>query len=144
MPNTTAETIIHSIEAIHRTGLRFDEVNNNKIVVTMPLAGNDNHNGIMYAGSLFSLAECAAGVLLMNRFDAAVIAPICANVNIRFRRPANSDVRLSLNISDDEFCRLEEEVLEKGKACINFEENLIDSHGEVVSIADVNYVLMKI
>ncbi len=144
MSETDAEKIIHGIEAIHRTGLRFDQVDRNQIVATMPLAGNSNHNGIMYAGSLFSLAECAAGVLFMNRFDATVLAPICANVNIRFRRPASSDVSLTLGISDDQFEKLEKDVLENGKASISFEEDLLDDQGEIVSIADVKYVLMKI
>ncbi len=144
MSDTHAEKTIHGIEAIRRTGLRFDQVDRNEIAATMPLAGNDNHNGIMYAGSLFSLAECAAGVLFMNRFDSAAIAPICANVNIRFRRPASSDVSLTLGISDEQFEQLEKDVLENGKASISFEENLLDSQGEVVSIADVKYVLMKI
>lgn len=135
---------INSIEAIARTGLSFDTVKSNTITARMPLGANANHNGIMYAGSLFSLAECAAGVLFMNRYEPKAIAPICAGVNIRFRRPATSDVTVSINISDEEFDRLEKEALEKGKAVVEFEENLEDENGEIVSIAEVKYVLMKL
>jgi len=109
----------------------------------MPLQGNANHNGIMYAGSLFSLAEAAPGVLILNRFDPAIIAPICASVNIRFRRPAQSDVSLHLNISDKQFEDLENEVMTKGKASIEFTQELLDTQGDVVSIAEVKYVLLK-
>lgn len=136
--------LVNSIEPIARTGLVFDMVEANKLVVRMPLAGNANHNGILYAGSLFSLAECAAGVLFMNRYDAGVIAPICASVNIRFRRPATSDISLTLSISDKQFTELETQVMENGKAAVEFEEKLEDVDGEVVSIAEVKYVLMKV
>ncbi len=141
--NLGVETI-NSIEPIARTGLSFDSIDANTITARMPLSVNANHNGIMYAGSLFSLAECAAGVLFMNRYEPKAIAPICAGVNIRFRRPATSDVTVSINISDEKFAQLEQEALDKGKAVIEFEENLEDENGEVVSIADVKYVLMKL
>lgn len=136
--------IINDIEPISRTGLTFDKVEGNELVARMPLAGNTNHTGIMYAGSLFALAECAAGALFMNRYGADRIAPICANVNIRFRRPAASDVTLTMAISDEQFASLEQQVLENGKASVEFEEELKDSNGEVVSIAQVKYVLLKI
>jgi len=136
--------IIKDIEPISRTGLAFDKVEGNELVVRMPLAGNTNHTGIMYAGSLFALAECAAGALFMNRYGTDRIAPICAGVNIRFRRPAASDVILTMAISDEQFASLEQQVLENGKATVEFEEELKDSSGEVVSIAQVKYVLLKI
>ncbi|GAA5317315.1 MAG: YiiD C-terminal domain-containing protein [Candidatus Pelagadaptatus aseana] len=137
-------SIINGIDAISRTGLSFDSVAANSLTARMPLAGNSNHTGIMYAGSLFALAECAAGVLFMNRYDANVIAPICASVNIRFRRPAGSDITLTMNISDEQFEQLQNDVLANGKAAVEFEEKLQDSNGEVVAIADVKYVLLKV
>lgn len=136
--------IVLAIGAIARTGLVFDHVSTNEVVLRMPLAGNANHNGILYAGSLFSLAECAAGALFLSRYGDDVIGPVCSSVNIRFRRPATSDVSLKLVISDVEFDDLESQVMEEGKAVVKFEETLEDTHGEVVSIAEVTYVLLKI
>ncbi len=141
---TRSVEIINSIEAISRTGLKFESVEANDLIAKMPLKGNGNHNGIMYAGSLFALAECAPGVLFMNRFDPEVIAPICASVNIRFRRPASSDVSLALSISDEQFTQLEADVMDVGKAAVEFEEKLQDDQGEVVAIAEVKYVLLKV
>lgn len=138
-----SEEIILSVEAVSRTGLAFDKVGPNQASIRMPLQGNANHNGIMYAGSLFSLAEAAPGVLILNRFDPAIIAPICASVNIRFRRPAQSDVSLHINISDKQFEDLKNEVMTKDKASIDFTQELLDTQGEVVSIAEVKYVLLK-
>jgi hypothetical protein len=42
------------------------------------------------------------GTIKLNRPGDHVIAPICASINIRFRRPAKSDANLTLTISDDE------------------------------------------
>ena len=136
--------IVLAIKAIARTGLVFDHVSTNEVVLRMPLEGNANHNGILYAGSLFSLAECAAGALFLNRYGDDVIRPVCSSVNIRFRRPATSDVSLKLVISDAEFDDLESQVIDEGKAIVKFEEALEDTNGEIVSIAEVNYVLLKI
>jgi len=136
--------IINDIEPISRTGLAFDKVETNELVARMPLADNANHTGIMYAGSLFALAECAAGTLFLNRYGDDSIVPICASVNIRFRRPATTDITLSITISDEQFVSLERKALENGKAVIEFEEKLMDANGEVVSIADVKYVLLKV
>jgi acyl-coenzyme A thioesterase PaaI-like protein len=143
-PGNQGIRIIQNIEPIIRTGLVFEAVEPNKLVGRMPLAGNSNHTGIMYAGSLFALAECMAGVLFINRFGTEKIAPICANIDIRFRRPASSDVTLTMVIEDDEFERLEHQVMEQGKASVTYEEHLVDANGEVVSIADVKFVLLKI
>lgn len=138
------ESIVLAIEAIARTGMIFEQISMNELVLRMPLAGNDNHNGILYAGSLFSLAECAAGVLFLNRYDEEAISPVCSNVSIRFRRPALTDVRLKLAISDTQFDELESQALDEGKGVVTFEERLEDTNGEVVSIAEVTYVLLKI
>ena len=124
--------LVNSIEAIARTGLTFVEVEANRLSVSMPLEGNANHAGILYAGSLFTLAECAAGVLFLNHYDSSRIAPICAGMDIRFRRPATSDVSLTLTISDEQFNDLEAQVLQNSKATVEFEEQLIDADGEVV------------
>ena len=91
---------VNSIEPITRTGLTFDKVEPNRLVASMPFAANANHAGILYAGSLFTLAEVAAGVLFMNRYDSSVIAPICAGMDIRFRRPATGTPVAASNTRD--------------------------------------------
>ncbi len=136
--------VVQGIDAIARTGLSFDKVGPNELVARMPLQGNANHAGILYAGSLFSLAECAAGVLFLNRFGDREVVPICGGVNIRFRRPATSDITLTLSISDEEFEGLHARALAEGKAAIEFEEKLVDTNDEIVSIAKVSYVLLKV
>ena len=113
-------------------------------MLRLPLERNGNHNGIVSANSLFPLAECAAVALFLNRYGDDVIAPICASINIRCRRAAKSDLSLTLTISDEQFDKLEVQVMAEGKVAVEFEQKLEHANGEVVAIAQVNYVLLKI
>lgn len=143
MKNHCGVDIISAIEPIARTGMVFDTIEPNQLVLRMPLAGNANHTGIMYAGSLFTLAECAAGALFLNRYGDDRIMPICAGVDIRFRAPATNDIKLTISITDEQFSRWESEALNEGKARVEFEEQLVDINGDIVATANVKYVLLK-
>jgi acyl-coenzyme A thioesterase PaaI-like protein len=139
-----AEDLVASTEVVRRIGMSIVEIGPNRVQLRMPLQGNIGGGGVMYAGSLFALVEAAPGLLILNRFDPARFAPTCASVNIRFRRPAKSDVRLHLDISDERFAELEAGVIEKGKASAEFTLDLLDEGDEVVSVAEVKYVLFAL
>jgi hypothetical protein len=61
-------------------------------------------------------------------------------------RPAfgRSEKLICQNLSDEQFTELETKVMQNGKAAVEFEEKLEDADGEVVSVAEVKYVLMKV
>jgi len=141
---TPAEKLVSSAEVVCRTGMTIDRIEPNTVRLRMPLQGNIGGGGVMYAGSLFAPAEAAPGLLILNRFDPTRYAPTCASVNIRFRRPAMSDVTLELTIGDEQFAALDKELEEKGKASVDFNLELIDAHGEVVSIAETRYAIFKL
>jgi acyl-coenzyme A thioesterase PaaI-like protein len=136
--------VINSIKPIARTGMSIQRLDENTVQVRMPISGNENHKGLMYAGSLFSLAESAPGILFLNRYGDGKIAPICSGVDIRFRRPALTDVTISLEIEDEIFDQLHSTTIESGKASAKFESNIVDDDGNVVSTASINYVLLRI
>ena len=100
----------------------------------MPIEGNVNHVGMMYAGSLFTLGEIAGGVIHLVSFDVTRLVPIVKEVQIRFRRPAVTDVTMKVELSAEEASRIQTEALEKGKADYRLELELEDTNGEVVSI----------
>ena len=99
----------------------------------MPLEGNVNHVGMMYAGSLFTLGEIAGGAIHMVSVDTTRLFPIVKEVNIRFRRPAVTDVTMEVELSAEEASRIQAEALEKGKADYVLNLELKDANGEVVS-----------
>ena len=100
----------------------------------MPLEGNVNPVGMMYAGSLFTLGEIAGGAIHVVSFDMTKLFPIVKEIKIRFRRPATTDVTMEVELSAEEASRIQAEALEKGKADYVLNLELEDANGEVVSI----------
>jgi acyl-coenzyme A thioesterase PaaI-like protein len=129
-----AEIAVGAIEAIKRTGIRVVALRDRYAKMLMPLEGNVNHVGMMYAGSLFTLGEIAGGAIHMVSFDVTRLFPIVKEVNIRFRRPAMTDVTMEVEFSAEEAARIEAEALEKGKADYELNLELKDTNGEAVSI----------
>lgn len=130
-----AELLVGGVAAIQRTGISVVALRDRYAKLRMPIAGNVNHVGIMYAGSLFTLGEIAGGAIHLVSFDVTRLVPIVKEVSIRFRRPARSDVTMEVGLSAEEASRIETEALEKGKADFALELALRDEGGEVVSIA---------
>jgi acyl-coenzyme A thioesterase PaaI-like protein len=109
----------------------------------MPLAGNQNHLGSMYAGALFTLAEIPGGALFMTSFDVTRFYPLVKDMQIRFRRPATGDICVEARISSAEIERLQTEAHTLGKADYLLELELTDASGEVVATSRGLYQLRK-
>ena len=129
-----ATSAIESVGAIKRTGIRIVGLRDRYCKLLMPLEGNINHVGMMYAGSLFTLGELPGGVIVMVSFPPGKFVPIVKEVAIRFRRPALTDVTLELEWTKEYADSLEKEAMEKGKADFPLEMGIKDASGEVVSI----------
>ena len=129
-----ANFCITSIEAIHRTGIKVLEMRKRYAKMLMPLEGNVNHIGMMYAGSLFTIGEISGGVIHGASFDISKFVPIVKEVNIRYRRPAMTDVTLEVTITEEEADRIQAEAAKNGKADFPMELEIKDASGEVVSI----------
>ena len=138
-----AEIVGIDIPIISQMGAEILELREAGIKVKMPLAPNINHVGMMYAGSLFTLAEFPAGVVFMKRLDTTKVVPVVAEVSIRYRRPALTDIYADFQFEDEIFARLQAEALEKGKASFNHTQELTDESGEVVAISEARYVIIK-
>jgi hypothetical protein len=122
------------IEGIRRTGLKVLSLRERHVKLLMPFQGNVNHVGTMYAGSLFTIGEVMGGAIFGASFDMGRYYPLVREVNIRFRRPAMSDITLELVLSEEKAAAIRAELEEKGKADFNLELELTDANGEVVSI----------
>jgi acyl-coenzyme A thioesterase PaaI-like protein len=130
------QLIVDAVEGIKRTGIRVLSLRDRYAKMLMPLEGNVNHVGMMYAGSLFTLGEIAGGAIHVVSFDMAKLFPVVKEINIRFRRPAMSDVIMEAELSQEEASRIQAEALEKGKADYALNLELEDAGGEVVAIVD--------
>ncbi len=128
-------------------GVRVVEVAPGRAVAELPPEPNVNHFGVMYAGSLYSVAEMLGGVLALATFDLegelAGFVPLVKESTIRFRRPALGVVRASAELTADEVSRVRRDALESGKGEFVLEATLTDAQGEVVATAVGTYQLRR-
>ena len=135
---------IDSVEGIKRTGIRAVAARDRYAKMLMPLEGNVNHVGMMYAGSLFTLGEIAGGAIHTASVDLTRLYPIVKEVSIRYRRPAMTDVTVEVAMSEEEASRIQAEALENGKADYVLKLELEDADGEVVAIIDGTWQVRRI
>jgi thioesterase domain-containing protein len=129
------------ITFVQRSGLKAEVLEPGYVRLCMPLAGNQNHIGSMYAGALFTLAEIPGGALFLTSFDAQRFYPIIKEMNLRFRRPATGDIRIEARLSVEEIQHLQKQATEQGKAEYLLELQLTDDSGEVVALSRGVYQL---
>lgn len=131
------------IDFVKRSGLKAEVLAPGRVCLRMPLQGNQNHIGSMYAGALFTLAEIPGGALFLTSFDAQRFYPVIKEMNLRFRRPASSDILIEASLSAEEIERIQSEAEREGKAEYLLELQLRDGSGEVVAESRGVYQLRK-
>jgi acyl-coenzyme A thioesterase PaaI-like protein len=126
---------------VEQTGIQAIELKPRFVKLRMPLKGNENHIGTMYAGALFTLAEIPGGALYLTTFDVSRYYPIAKEMNIRFRRPAATDITVTLSISEKKVQDIQKEAAKNGKAEYTLETELKDTAGTVVALGKGVYQL---
>ncbi|MGH8354049.1 MAG: YiiD C-terminal domain-containing protein [Pseudomonas sp.] len=122
-----------SIAFVKRMGLKAEVLEPGFVRLRVPLAGNENHIGSLYAGALFTLAEIPGGALFITSFDGSRFYPLVKEMNLRFRRPATGDIWVEARLSAEEIERLQAEAATNGKAEYLLELELRDASGQVVA-----------
>ena len=121
------------IAFVKRSGLKADVLEPGHVRLRMPLEGNQNHIGTLYAGALFTLAEMPGGALFLTSFDSRRFYPVVKEMNLRFRRPAKGDITVDARLGAEEIARIQREAETNGKADYWLELQLLDTDGEVVA-----------
>lgn len=135
----SAQEQIESIEPLRRTNVEVVEQTPNSIRVRMPLEGNANHFGAMYAGVIFTLAEFPFGALFVNRYPLTRMVPIVGELTIRYLAPVTSDLFVSVEVTDAEWERIESEVAAIGKSKLIRSSELTDESGAAKAVASATY-----
>lgn len=107
----------------------------------MPLAGNGNHFGVVYAGVEFTVAEILGGIIAIASFDAAKYYPLVKKLDIEFTAAARSDLRAEASLGEDELRRVEAEAAENGKADFMLDAVVRDEAGQTVALTRGLYQL---
>lgn len=130
-----------TIPPAHRMGITVVEAGRGHAVASVPMAGNGNHFGVVYAGVQFTVAEMLGGVIALATFDAAKYYPLVKNIEIKFTGMARTDLRAETSLDEDQIARVEAEVAEKGKADFVLDAVVSDDAGQTVSVTHGLYQL---
>ncbi len=130
-----------TIPPVHKMGVRVVEARRGHAVASVPLKGNGNHFGVIYAGVQFTVAEMLGGVIALATFDAAKYYPLVKSVDITFTGMARSDLLAQASLDDGEIARIETEVTNKGKADFILDAVVKDEAGQTVSVTRGLYQL---
>jgi len=129
---------------VKNAGLEVEHLARGEVRCRMPFAGNSNHIGTMYAGALFTLAEIPGGALFLSSFDTARFFPIVKTLQLKFIKPAKSDIWTTAVLGTEEIKRIELDAMVNGKADFELNLELKDSAGVVVALSEGIYQLRRI
>ncbi|HEY0975764.1 MAG TPA: YiiD C-terminal domain-containing protein [Solimonas sp.] len=133
----------NGIPFVKNSGLKVLELRRGYVKCLMPFANNGNHIGTMYAGALFTLAEIPGGAVFLSSFDTSRYFPIVKALDLKFLKPAKSDVTVEISLTEDQIKALEAEAAEKGKAEFPLDGELRDASGTVVATSHGIYQLRR-
>ena len=121
-----------AVPFVARNKFEVLELNKGYIKAKIPLKGNKNHFGGMYAGAIFTVAEVPGGVIAILNFDPKFF-PILKDLKVDFIKVAKSDITVTFNIEDEELARIQEDAEKEGKCDFILEGEVVDSEGELVA-----------
>jgi len=140
-PEMLKQFIERPFAFVERMGLKALELKPHYVKLSIPIAGNENHIGGIYAGALFTLAEIPGGALYLTTFDVSRFYPVIKEMTIRFVAPAKTDVTIEMHLPQKMAIRIEAEAGENGKADYVLEGEVKDASGVVVAVSKGLYQL---
>ncbi len=146
MPSSMEElkTLVETqFDFLRNMGLKVLVLEPHKVKLMLPMKGNENHLGILWAGALFTLAEVPGGILVYSTFDTGKFYPVVKEMNIKFLKPGHMDVTIEMALDKAESDRLEAEAAEKGKADFTLNGEILDANGAVIAATQGFYQLRK-
>ncbi|MFG1791047.1 PaaI family thioesterase [Nocardia altamirensis] len=130
-----------TIPVAHKMGVSAVEVRPGFAATTVPIEGNGNHFGVMYAGVLFTVAEILGGAISIASFDNSAYYPLVKDLHVFFRKPAKTDVRAEASLPAAEIARIADEAAANGKSDFTLRAVVTDADGVVVAETEGLYQL---
>ena len=120
------------IPFIKRNHFQVVELRTGYLKAVVPLRGNKNHIGTMYAGAIFMLAEVPGGVMSLFEYGSGYF-PILKELTIRYLLPVTSDLTVEISLTQAELDAIKQAADEKGKSDFTLKLDLKDEKGVVVA-----------
>jgi hypothetical protein len=133
----------YRVEFVERTGLELLESGRGRARYRMPLAGNENHVGVMYMGAFTVLAEATAAIPGISILDTARFYPIIKDIAVSFHKMAATDVFADFSLDEPVLEALFADLERKGSAGYLAEFPMLDAHGVVVATGKVTVKLLS-
>ena len=137
------ETPKFRVPFVDRTGIQRLEGGGGAVKMRMPLAGNENHVGVLYMGAYTVLAEAVAATPGIGILDPVRFFPIIKDLYVDFKRPARSDVTAEYALEQEALDDLLADLERKGSAGYVAEFPIRDADGTAVCEARVTVKLLS-
>ncbi|MBN2322315.1 MAG: YiiD C-terminal domain-containing protein [Spirochaetes bacterium] len=105
-----------------------------------------NHLGTFHASAQFALAEACSGLSLQNNFPrlAGFVVPVLRRSELKFKNPAQSDIRANARISNEAKEKFELQLEKKGRAVIAVPVEITDKNGAVTMTGTYEWFVQTI
>jgi acyl-coenzyme A thioesterase PaaI-like protein len=133
-----------TIPTAQQMGVHVVEARRGFAAASVPVDGNGNHFGVIYAGVQFTVAEILGGIISLSTFDSAKYFPLVKNLDISFVGMARSELRAEASLDEDTITRIEAEAAERGKSDFTLEATVTDADGKTVATTRGLYQLRAI
>lgn len=137
-----ATDFVHQVvPAVGRLGVMVEAFSPGSVTLRVPIEGNANHMGTMYAGALFALAELPGGLIPLAILDPSKYTPIVTAIEVQFTAAARTDVTLTAKMDPDELRALGQRADTEGRAEFTLELHGEDANGRTVISSVAHYQL---
>ncbi|MEJ6595855.1 DUF4442 domain-containing protein [Parasphingorhabdus sp.] len=143
MSDQSTEKPKYRVEFVERTGLKRLAESRGYAHLLMPLAGNENHVGVLYMGAYTVLAEAVAALPGISLLDVERHFPILQDIYVDFHKSAASDVTAEYRLSEEEMKNLLADLERKGSATYISEFPMHDADGAHVATGRVTVKLLS-
>jgi acyl-coenzyme A thioesterase PaaI-like protein len=133
-----------TIPTAKNMGVHVVEARRGFAATTVPVEGNGNHFGVIYAGVQFTVAEILGGIISLSTFDSSKYFPLVKNLDITFVGMAKSELRAEASLDDETIERIEAEAAERGKSDFVLQATVTDADGKTVATTKGLYQLRAI
>ncbi|NNM51282.1 MAG: DUF4442 domain-containing protein [Pseudomonadales bacterium] len=127
-----------SVPFVRRNHFQVLALHHGYLKAWIPVQGNRNHMGTIYAGALFMLAEVPGGVMALFEWGTDYV-PVLKEMTMHYLKPATSDVTVEFRLSDEEMLRIQTIAKAQGKCEFTLQADLVDAKGVVVAKSEAHY-----
>ncbi|GAY15811.1 YiiD C-terminal domain-containing protein [Mycobacterium sp. shizuoka-1] len=133
-----------NLPPVHRMGVQIADLRPGYAAAEVPLEGNNNHFGTVYAGIQFTVAEILGGAIGLATFDPTKYVGTVKSAQIDYLKPAGTKLRATTSLSqadvDSAFATLDA----TGNAEVVLDAEVTTEDGTIVAVTRSTYYVRTI